>query len=129
MAMAGGLLSVLIGVALLPFAGVTLIAGVACIYLPLNQLHTSPHRGNVSIQRSVLFIPVLRRALKMHEMSHISIHKSGSAGQGVDRVEHYRIQIHDNQDGAVTMVEDVDGEDVALHFRDHLAQRIGIPAK
>jgi hypothetical protein len=59
----------------------------------------------------------------------LSIKRSGSTGKGVDKIEHFKIRAQDKQGSNVTLAEDIDGEDVATHFRDYLAQRIVVAVK
>ncbi|MCP4984033.1 MAG: hypothetical protein GY935_26460, partial [Gammaproteobacteria bacterium] len=54
---------------------------------------------------------------------------SGSTGQGADKIEHFKIHAVDTGGKKVTLAEDIDGEDVAMHFRDYLAQRMGVATK
>ena len=79
--------------------------------------------------RRLLVIPVYWRRLRRNEISHLSIKRSGSTGQGVDKIEHFKIRAEDKQGKKVTLAEDIDGEDVAMHLRDYLAQRIGVAAR
>ena len=79
--------------------------------------------------RRWLFIPVYRRVLKRGDIAHLTIKRSGSTGQGVDKIEHFKIRAEDIRGREVTLAEDIDGEDVATHFRDYLAQRIGVAVK
>ena len=53
----------------------------------------------------------------------------GRPGQRVGEIEHFQIYAYDHGDGELMLTEDVDGKDVAIHLRDHLAQRIGISSK
>ena len=71
-------------------------------------------------------LTVYRRQFQRGDISHLAIKRSGSTGQGADKIEHYKIHAVDNGGKKVTLAEDIDGEDVATHFRDFLAQRIGV---
>ena len=126
MASGGGLFGIFITIFGIPFFLVALVATIATIYLPFNNLVVDIESGRVSVLRRILFIPVYRRRLQRGEISCLSIKRSGSTGQGVDKVEHFKVRAEDKQGGKVTLAEDIDGEDVATHLRDYLAQRIGV---
>jgi len=126
MASDGGLFGIFIVIFAIPFFLVALAATVATIYLLFNNLRVSIHPGNVSVLRRLLFIPIYRRQLTHGDIKHLSIKRSGSTGQGVEKIEHFKIRAQDKQGSHVTLAEDIDGEDVATHFRDYLAQRIGV---
>jgi hypothetical protein len=74
--------------------------------------------------RRLLFIPVFYKRLEAGSISYLSIKRSGSTGQGVDKIEHFKLLANDRWGKSVTIAEDLDGEDVAGHFRDYLAQRL-----
>jgi len=125
----GGLFEIFYVIFSIPFFLVALVASCATIYLLFNNLSVSIQPGEVSVLRRLAVIPVYRRQLQRGDISHLSIKRSGSMGQGVDKIEHYKIHAVDTRGGKVTLAEDIDGEDVAMHFRDFLAQRIGVAAK
>ncbi len=125
----GGLFGIAAGLFGLPFALVALLSAVATIYLLFNNLRVTINSGRVSINRRILFIPVFRRNLERHQISHLFIKKSGSTGQGVGQVEHYKIKLQDKNGRSATVAEDLDGEDVAKHFAEYLAQRIGVECR
>ena len=122
----GGWFGIFIVIFSIPFFLVALVAMLATIYLPFNNLRVYIRPGEIAVLRRLLFIPVYRRVLSRNEISRLSIKRSGSTGQGVNKVEHFKIHAHDNKGGKVTLAEDIDGEDIASHFRDYLAQRIGV---
>jgi len=127
--MSGGLFGIFIAIFSIPFFLVALVATIATIYLLFNNLSVSIQPGEVSVLRRLAVIPVYRRQLQRGDISHLGIKRSGSTGQGVDKIEHFKIHAVDTRGGKVTLAEDIDGEDVATHFRDFLAQRIGVAAK
>ena len=129
MASAGGLFGAFMLIFGLPFFLVALLATIATIYLPLNNLRVEIESGSVSVLRCLLFIPIYRRRLQHNDISHLSIKRSGSTGAGVNKVEHFKVRAEDKQGGQVTLAEDIDGEDVATHLRDYLAQRIGVSTR
>lgn len=126
MALQGGLFGIFTGLFGIPFFLVALLTGLATIYLLFNNLSVSISSDNVSVLRRLLFIPVYRRTLSRNEISHLSIKRSGSTGQGINRIEHFKLKVHDKNGRTVTLAEDLDGKDVAAHFCDYLAQRIGV---
>jgi hypothetical protein len=129
MASGGGFFGIFITIFGIPFFLVALVAAIATVYLPLNNLKVDIESGEVSVLRRLLFIPVYRRHLGRDDIAHLSIKRSGSTGQGVDKIEHFKISAEDRQGRKVTLAEDIDGEDVATHLRDYLAQRIGVATR
>ncbi|MCP4469453.1 MAG: DUF3592 domain-containing protein [Gammaproteobacteria bacterium] len=129
MASGGGLFGIFITIFGIPFFLMALVAAIATVYLLLNNLKVDIEPGEVSVLRSLMFIPIYRRQLRRGDISHLSIKRSGSTGQGVDKIEHFKIRAEDDQGRKVTLAEDIDGEDVAAHFRDYLAQRIGVTVR
>ncbi len=125
----GGFFGVLVAVFSIPFFLVALAASLATVYLPLNNLSVSIQPGEVTVLRRLLVFPIYRRNLKQADITHLGIKRTGSTGQGVDRVEHFKVHAVDARGGKVTVAESIDGEDVAGHFRDFLAQRIGVTTK
>ena len=129
MASGGGMFGIFITIFGIPFFLVALVATIATVYLPFNNLVVDIAPGEVSVLRRLLFIPIYRRHLQRDDISHLSIKRSGSTGQGVDKIEHFKIRAQDKQGSNVTIAEDIDGEDVATHFRDYLAQRLVVSVK
>ena len=105
------------------------MATLATVYLPFNNLVVDISPGEVSVLRRLLFIPIYRRHLRREDISHLSIKRSGSTGQGVDKIEHFKIRAQDKQGSNVTLAEDIDGKEVAMHFCDYLAQRLVVAVK
>ena len=62
----------------------------------------------------------------MPDIAGLSIKRSGSTRQGVDKIEHFKVHAQLKKGGKVTLAEDIDGEDVATHLADYLARRIGV---
>jgi hypothetical protein len=80
------------------------------------------------VTRRLLFFPVFSRLLNTRDITRLSIKRSGSTGQGVDKILHFKLMAHDNSGKTVTIAEDLDGEDVAAHFRDYIAHRLNLEA-
>lgn len=120
---------VLISLFSIPFILVALVASIATIYLPFNNLRVTIRSGQVTVLRRLLFIPIYYRRLNSTDISYLKIKRSGSTGQGVDKIEHYKLRAHDQNGKSVTLAEDLDGEDVAGHFRDYLAQRLNVESR
>jgi hypothetical protein len=129
MASGGGMFGIFITIFGIPFFLVALVATIAAVYLPFNNLVVDIAPGEVTVLRRLLFIPIYRRHLRRNDISHLSIKRSGSTGQGVGKIEHFKIRAQDKQGGNVTLAEDIDGEEVATHFRDYLAQRMVVAVK
>jgi hypothetical protein len=128
-ALEGGAFGLLIGLFGLPFFLVAVVASVAAIYLPFSNLRVHIRRNKLTVLRRLLFVPVFYRELAVTDVSHLTTRRSGSTGQGVDRIEHFKLLAHDKNGKSVTIAEDLDGEDVAGHFRDYLAQRLNVESR
>ncbi len=115
-----------IGLFCAPFLIIALIAAIMTIYLPFNNLRVCINADGISVLRRLLFVPIFLRSLGTKDISHLSIARSGSTGQGVDKIEHYKLKAHDKAGKSITLAEDLDGEDVAAHFCDYLAQRLNV---
>lgn len=124
MAFESGWAGIFIGLFSIPFLVVAIVAGVASIYLPFNNLRVSIDANQVTVLRRLLFIPVLYQKVDLEEIRSLSIKKSGSTGSGVGKVEHYKLHALDKAGTTLTLAEDIDGEDVALHFKEYLARRL-----
>jgi len=128
-ALKGGVFGLFMGLFGLPFLLVAVAASIATIYLPLNNMRVHIRRNEVSVLRRLLFIPVFYRQLAVTDIAYLAIKRSGSTGQGVDKIEHFKLQAHDLAGKSVTLAEDLDGEDVAAHFRDYLARRLNVESR
>lgn len=127
-AFSGGAFGLFQGLFSIPFLLVTFAAGAAALYLPFNRLVVRIDRQEIRTLRSWLYLPIRSRKLAMSQVKHLAIKRTGSTGQGVDKVEHFKLLAVDNQQKAMTIAEDLDGQDVAQHFCDYLAKRIGVSA-
>jgi hypothetical protein len=125
----GGAFGIFVAVFSIPFLLTALLAAIATVYLLFNNLRVDILPGEVSVLRRLLFLPVYRRHLRRQDISHLGIKRSGSTGQGVDRIQHFKVQAEDQQGRSLAIAEDIDGEDVATHLRDYLALRIGVAVK
>ncbi len=129
MALKGGGFGILVGLFSVPFVLVAIVSTIATVYLLFNNLRVRIARNEITVLRRLLFIPVFFRRFKVTDVSHLSIKSTGSTGQGVSKVKHFKIFAHDRNGGKVTLAEDIDGEDVAGHFRDYLAGRLNVEVR
>jgi hypothetical protein len=125
-AFGGGGFGIFIALFSVPFLLVALVAGLALIYLAFNSLSVRIKPGSVSVVRRLLFLPVFSRLFETGEITHLSIKRSGSTGQGVDKILHFKLLAHDHSGKSLTIAEDLDGEDVATHFRDYIAHHLNL---
>ncbi|WP_336146553.1 hypothetical protein [Marinobacter salarius] len=128
-AFSGGAFGVFLGLFSVPFVLVAIAAGAAALYLPFNRLVVRIDRQGIRTLRSWFFLPVRSRKLTMDQVMRLTTKRTGSTGQGVNKVEHFKIIAMDKQHRKVTIAEDLDGQDVAQHFCDYLAERIGVSAE
>ena len=128
-AFSGGVFGVFLGLFSVPFVLVAIAASAAALYLPFNRLVVRIDRQGIRTLRSWLYLPVRSHKLEMDQVKRLDIKRTGSTGQGVDKVEHFKVFAVDHQQKKVTIAEDLDGQDVAQHFCDYLAERIGVSAE
>jgi hypothetical protein len=128
MALESGGFGILLALFCIPFLLVAIIAAIAVVYLAFNNLSVQIKPDQVSVTRRLLFFPVFSRLLNTRDITRLSIKRSGSTGQGVDKILHFKLMAHDNNGKTVTIAEDLDGEDVAAHFRDYIARRLNLEA-
>jgi hypothetical protein len=129
MVLKGGAMGVFIGLFSVPFVLVAILASIAAIYLPFNNLRVRIARNDVMVLRRLLFIPVFYRRLSVTDISYLTIKSTGSTGSGVNKVGHFKVLAHDKRGGKITLAESIDGEDVAAHFRDYLARRLNVESR
>jgi hypothetical protein len=67
---------------------------------------------------------VLIKKLKSHEITSLNTKKTGSTGQGNDKIEHYKIEANYSLGSSITIAENIDGENLANSFKDFLLKRI-----
>ena len=125
----GGGFGLIVGLFSIPFILVALVASIATIYLSFNNLRVTIRSGQVTVLRRLLFMPIFYRQLSAADISYLSIKRSGSSGQGVNKVMHFKLLAQDKKGKSVTIAEDLDGKDVAGHFRDYLAQRLNVESR
>ncbi len=126
MALESGGFGILLALFSIPFLLVAIVATIAMVYLAFNNLSVQIKPDRISVRRRLLFFPVFSRLLNTRDITRLSIKRSGSTGQGVDKILHFKLLAHDSNGKTVTLAEDLDGEDVATHFRDYIARRLNI---
>jgi len=123
---AGGVMGIVVMVFSIPFAIIGLLATIATIYLPLNNLRVVIGNGTLQATRRLFIIPIIRRRLATYDVTRLQVVRSGSTGQGSGRVVHFKISAHTKDQKKITIAEDVDGEDLANAFMIFLERRLGI---
>ncbi len=120
----GGAFGILAVIFAIPFGLIGLLATIAAIYLPFNNLTVTIGNGQVKILRRLFFIPVLIKRINNHEVHRLSVKSSGSTGQGTKMISHYKVTAHYGVGKTATIAEDIDGVDLANQFKDYLFTRI-----
>lgn len=118
----GGIFMMLFSI---PFVLVALVAAIASIYLPLNNLTVNLNPGEIRVVRRVLFFPVSSKTIPTHTVSNLKLKRSGSTGQGVKQIVHFKIIAETGSEG-ITIAEDINGEDLAGHFKVYLAKSMNL---
>ena len=116
----------------LPFALVGLFASIAVIYLPFNNLTTTIFTQGVERKiktlRRLFIFPIKYNVTQASEIKKIEVKSSGSTGQGVKQIKHYKLIAHTQTFKKVTIAEDIDGEDLAHQLKDFMSKRLLISA-
>ena len=120
-----GVIGIVVMIFSIPFAIVALLATMATLYLPLNNLRVEIGNGTLQVTRRLFVVPIKRHLLATHDVTRLEVEQSGSTGQGSKKVAHYKISAH-TKDEKITIAEDVDGEDLAYAFGDFLQRKLGV---
>ena len=123
-----GFMGIVIMLFALPFAIIGLLATIATIYLPLNNLRVVIGNGTLQVTRRLFIVPIIRHRLATYEVIRLEVARSGSTGQGSGKVVHFKIFAHAKDGKKITIAEDVDGEELAGQFKEFLEKRLGIAA-
>ena len=107
----------------LPFLLVGIFCSVATIYVPLNNLRITIRRNQLIILRRLLFVPILFKQLASQQVKEFAVERSGSTGQGIKKVEHYKIRAVCFSGSRYTIAEDIDGQELAEQLRDYLLRQ------
>lgn len=122
----GGAMAIGMMIFSIPFALVGLFATIACIYLPFNNLTTTLQNRNVKTRRCWLFIPIKMNFIRGDEIKGIEVKSTGSTGQGVKQIKHYKLMVKTKTFDTVTIAEDIDGEDLAHQLKDFICKKLFI---
>ena len=121
-----GAMGILVKIFSIPFATVSLIATIAAIYLPLNNLRVVIGNGTLQVTRRLFIVPIRRYQLATHDVTRLEVARSGSTGRGSRMTTHFKISAHTRTDQKITIAEDVDGDDLADSYKAFLGRRLGI---
>lgn len=119
-----GLVGVIAFIVAVPFALIGFIAACAALYLPLSNLRVTIAQGRVTVLRRLAVLPIFFKRINSSDIRELSVDRSGSTGQGTEKVEHFRIVAHTQTGDTVTLGEDINGLDLAGQFKDYLWQKI-----
>ena len=108
----------------IPFALVALIASLVVIYLPLSNLTVMIRFGELFIKRRIFVFPIKRYHLRSDNIDRLSVKLSGSAGQGVKKLQYFKILAHTQDHRKITLAEGIEGEDLANQFKEFLADKL-----
>jgi len=128
-ALEDGVMAIFVGLLSMPFVLMAIAASLPTIYLPFNNLRVRIARNDITVLRRLLFVLILYRRLRVSDVLHLSIKRSGSTGQGVDKIRRFKVLAHDRRGGKVTLAEDTGGKDVAGHFRYYLARYMNVESR
>ena len=110
----------------LPFLLVGIIATIALIYLPLNNLRVTLANRRITAMRRLLFIPIQYHSINGYDIRNIEIKSNASTGSGAKQIKHYQLIVHGKHGQKFTIAEGIDGEDIAGQLKDFIAKRLGL---
>ena len=122
----GGAMGVIVMIFSIPFAIVGLLAAIATIYLPLNNLRVVIGNGTLQVTRRLFIVPIRRHQLATYEVTRLEVKRSGSTGQGRRMVTHFKISAHTKDNKKITIAEDVDGEELAHAYKEFLQRKLSV---
>jgi len=122
----GGVMGIIIMIFSIPFAMIGLLATIAAIYLPLNNLRVVIGNGTLQVTRRLFIVPIKRYQLATYDVTRLEVERSGSTGQGSKMVVHFKISAHTKGRKKITIAEDVDGENLADTYKSFLERKLGI---
>lgn len=125
-----GVMAVFMLVFSIPFALVGLVATIAAVYLPFNNLTVTLSNRQITVMRRLLFIPIYYRSFSYHDIRRIEIKSIGSTGatRETKMVKHYKLVAVTKNQSRFTIAEDIDGDTTAQHLKHFIADRLGIAA-
>lgn len=119
-----GLFSIFAYLFVIPFAIVAFLGTVIGIYMPLNNLRVRIENRQVTVLRRLFFIPIYYKKVEKGEVTSLTTKRMGSTGQGVNKIEHFKIHAHLKDGATITVAEGVDGADLAEQFAGYLKKAI-----
>jgi len=78
----GGGMGIIVMIFSIPFAIVGLLATIATIYLPLNNLRVVIGNGTLQVTRRLFIVPIKHHQLATYDVTRLEVKRSGSTGQG-----------------------------------------------
>ena len=120
----GGVMGIGLLVFSIPFAIVGLLATIACIYLPLNNLTTTLQNRNITVLRRLFIFPIFYKKIKASDIKIIEVKSTGSTGQGVKQIKHFKLSLKTKTFNTITIAEGIDGEDLANQLKDFIGKRL-----
>jgi len=64
--------------------------------------------------------------IREDEIKGIEVKSTGSTGQGVKQIKHYKLMVKTKTFDTVTIAEDIDGEDLAHQLKDFICKKLFI---
>ncbi|MGR9043693.1 MAG: DUF3592 domain-containing protein [Gammaproteobacteria bacterium] len=121
-----GIIGIVMFIFSLPFALVGLLASIASIYLPFNNLTVTLAGRKITALRRLLFIPIKYDQIRCDELRNIEVKSNGSTGQGVKQIKHHKLIAQTKNLKKVTVAEDIDGEELAHQLKGFIGSRLGL---
>ena len=124
----GGIMGIGMFIFSIPFALVGLFASIAVIYLPFNNLTTTiltqGSGRKIKTLRRLFVFPIKYNVIPAGEIIKIDVKSTGSTGQGVKQIKHYKLIVHTKTFKKITITEDIDGEDLAHQLNGSICKRL-----
>lgn len=108
----------------IPFGIVGLLASLAAIYLPLNNLSVTLFGTELKVTRRLFIFPIKSDLILGRDINTMEIKSTGSTGQGVSKIKHYKIIAHIQKQKKITIAEDIDGKELATQLKDFICKSL-----
>ena len=92
----------------IPFGLIALASCILFIHSTLVKQKVTFSNGNVAVISYLWFLPFYKIKFSQNEIQFIEVKKHGSTGQGLSKVEHYKIVANLKNKRKITFAEDID---------------------
>lgn len=119
-----GVFDLIMGIIAFPFTLLALFCNISILYLLFHNLRVTFAGQTVSIRHRFFLIPVWYQTALFQDIRTVTVKRTGSTGQGTEKVEHYKIKAATRQGKQLTLARNINGKKTADNVREWLNDRI-----